>query len=339
MTFPNENQPIALKETLVDLASFRFKERGPALLLHPVYAHENLVYAGGKITPVDKAEYARVRKENPNDLVNKFGLVYAKEAPLLLHRKCANVLIDVAIDMFRRYDQYTMVMDALRTYESGAKMQHNRPDLVASGLLAKAGNSAHNRALAVDSKLFVKDAADKFVEADEHGHLDDENMETNSRFYNGEMSATARANRLHRLQAWQRASVKNKVPIANLLSEFWDDRVPGSPADMWRVLSCRALCIGIDGNPETNHIIGGVRTAQAALHDKPLSRKLFAEQAYALFVAAWHLLFTPHKEQLETLLGEGASNPPELADFIFHEWLETIHDWDLEEAGFPKQCV
>src|SRR6185295_4386530 len=92
----------------------------------------------------------------------------------------------------------------------------------------------------------------ELVEADEHGHLDDLNMETNSRFYTGPMPEAARQNRLNRLQAWQRASVKNKLPVANLLAEFWDDRVPGSPADMWRVLACRALCLGLDANPKSN---------------------------------------------------------------------------------------
>jgi len=342
MYFPEYNQPLNLRETLVDLAGYRLDERlacgEDPLLIHVAYAQENLVYEQGTIMEVSDSEYARYRREKPNDLVNKFGHAYVKDMPLLLHKKLADVQVDVAIDMYLRYGQVTLVMDGLRTYESGVKMQENRPDLVASGLLAKAGSSAHNRALAVDSKLFVRLADGTVVEADEHGHLDDENMATNSRFYAGPMADAARANRLNRLQAWQRASVKNQLPIANLLAEFWDDRVPGSPADVWRVLSCRALCIGLDGNPKTNPIIARLKDALNALAHP--SRQLFAEEAHALFSASWHALFTPaQKQALEASLGNGASSPPALSDFLFHEWLETIHDHDLLEAGLPAQSA
>jgi hypothetical protein len=337
-------------DALIDLATYRHADRiaggkpDPLLILN-AYAQATDIYRDGKIITATPTEYEACSKETPNDLVNKFGQVYASGTPLLLHQKLADVIIDTAIDMRDRYRQFTVVMDGLRTYDSGVVMQQTRPDLVASGMLAKAGTSAHNRALAVDSKLFqlADPAACKggnvtlsmLVEADEKGHLDDLDMTTSNRFYTGEMSDTARTNRLQRIQAWQRASVKNRLPIANLLSEFWDDRVPGSPADMWRVVSCRALCIGVDGNPKTNPAIAQLRTDLESLSTEQL-----APQAHQKLTEAWNKIFTPaQQQQLDAALGQGGGSPPPLADFIFHEWLETIHDKDLIAAGYASQAV
>ena len=258
-----------------------------------------------------------------------------------MHRRLADVLVDTAIDMRDRYRQFTVVMDGLRTYEAAGRMQVNRPDLVASGMLAPPGASAHNRALAVDSKLFElinPDAygaditLDDLQEADEHGHLDDEqDMTINSRFYSGPMSDDARRNRSQRLIAWQRASVKNRTPIANLLAEFWDDRVPGSPADLWRVLVCRALCVGIDANPTTNPIIQQLKNNLSVLQGLP--RPEFAHKAYQLFIEAWNLVFTHATHlRLEALLGPHSAIPPALEDFLFHEWLGNIHDNEIEAS-------
>jgi hypothetical protein len=376
-SIPEHNQPVNLKESLIDLASYRKVERmedsrPDPLVIFVAYAQESHIYMDGEIVEVEAPVYRQFRdSQDPvirNELVNKFGHAYAPGSPLLLHKKLADVIIDTAIDMRNRYQQFTVVMDGLRSFDSGLLMQENRPDLVASGMLAKAGTSAHNRALAVDSKLFhlsndsiidsaghlrplalMQGIADTIplhllAEADEHGHLDDEqDMAINSRFYNGPMSDAARANRLNRLQAWQRASVKNRLPVANLLAEFWDDRVPGSPADMWRIASCRALCIGVDGNPRTNPLIQELRNELNGLQEKHeknlLKRQSFAERAQAAVTAAWDNIFThARKNQLETLLGTGGGNPPALSDYIFHEWLESIHDRDLVAAGFPPQA-
>lgn len=376
---PDRNQPIDLKQSLVDLAAYRRPERiaggrPDPIVINVAYAQERQVYMDGEIVEVEPDHYRQYQSSpDPavrNALVNKFGHAYAAGFPLLLHRRLADVIIDTAIDMRDRYAQFTVVMDGLRTFDSGLLMQETRPDLVASGLLAKAGTSAHNRALAVDSKLFqlsndsILDAAGGLrplalmqgvadsalplhllVEADEHGHLDDEqDMAVNSRFYSGPMPDAARANRLNRLQAWQRASVKNRLPVANLLAEFWDDRVPGSPCDMWRVVTCRALCIGADGNPKSNPLIAGLRVELDALGDKHekgvLKRQSYAERAQALVAAAWDRIFTPaQKDALESLLGSDGGQPPALTDYLFHEWLESIHDSDLAEAGFPKQAA
>ena len=360
MSIPEENQSIDLKNNLVDLADYRKADRiadsnPDPLIVHVAYAQDDLVYDEGKIISVTPETYREFKQSRSNDLVNKFGLAYASGVPLLLHKKLADVLVDVAIDLRDRRGHFTVVMDALRTYDSALKLQESRPDLVESGLLTKAGNSAHNRALAVDSKLF--ELADKnlststptrtlplsaLVEVDEHGHLDDLDMTANSRFYQGAMSDKAHHNRLVRLQAWQRASIKHQLPIANLLSEFWDDRVTGSPADMWRVLSCRAMCLGISGDPKINPTIHSLKTDLDVLHAQnkqgALSRQEFAERAYHYFVSAWEQVFSKQIQlQLNAVLGRGAGAAPALSDFMFHEWLNDIYDRDLANADFPRQ--
>ena len=361
-----QNQPIDLHTDLINLATHRAESRtasGPdPIVVLVAYAQDELAYdATGRIITPAPEEYAHI-KSSPdypirNRLVNKFGLTYRPGTPLWMHRRLADVIIDTAIDMRDRYKQFTVVMDGLRTYDSGALMQENRPDLVASGMLAPAGSSAHNRALAVDSKLFeLANPADYerltgtvplalLQEADEHGHLDDEqDMAINSRFYSGPMSIEAKKNRLRRLQAWQRASVKNRTPIANLLGEFWDDRVPGSPADLWRVLVCRALCLGLDANPATHPQIAALKTASAQLFAQleqgKITRPQLAEQAHSLCGLTWQQIFSSQQEEeLERLLGDGGGAMPELEDCLFHEWLETIHDKHLIAAGFSPQSL
>ena len=348
-----------LNETLIDLATYRLNDRlsggkTDPIVIHVIYTQDNQVYQNGRIISVDDRLYHEVKISRPNDLVNKFARAYAMDAKLLLHRKLADVVIDTAIDMRDRYGQFTVVMDGLRTCDSGQLLEQSRPDLVAAKLLAPAGSSAHNRALAVDSKLFeLIDPVqtlprvvtiDMLKEADEKGHLDDLDMIRSNRFFTISPTEIAYKNRLNRIQAWQRASVKNRLPIANLIAEFWDDRVPGSPADMWRVLACRALCIGVDGNPASSTAIKVLKMNLETLHTQHmqggLSRELFAASAHAMLVIAWDQIFTPeNKRTLGQLLGDTGGSPPALADFIFHEWLPNIYDRDLVAAGFEAQSV
>lgn len=352
-------QPIDLNENLVNLASYRLDERTlggkpDPLIVHVAYAQDNQIYRNGKIITVDDKTYEDTKASQPNELVNKFGLAYTAGTPLLLHKKLADVLIDTAIDMRDRYRQFTVVMDGLRTVDSGQLMEQTRPDLVEAKLLAPAGTSAHNRALAVDSKLFElidpKQALsgsvtiDMLKEVDEKGHLDDLDMETSSRFHAIAPSEPAYKNRMNRLQAWQRASVKNKLPIANLLAEFWDDRITGSPSDMWRVLTCRALCVGVDGNPKTNTALGLLKMNLQTLHNEfdagRIDADAFASSAHAMLTVAWDQVLSPeNKRQLEQTLGKSGGSAPELKDFMFHEWLENIHDHDLVAAGFAAQSA
>jgi hypothetical protein len=339
---------IDLKNDLVDLSFYRLADRMTSGRTDPIvvfaaYAQDKLIYKDGRMTEASAPVYQQYKLSMPSELVNKFGLAYADNAPLLLHKRLADVFVDVALDLHSTHQYVSVVMDGLRTYDCAITLQESRPDLVAIGLLTHAGKSAHNRALAVDSKLFIRDGKvphmESLLEVDEHGHLDDLNMQTNSRFYTGPMSSSARHNRLIRLQAWQRASVKNRLPIASLLSEFWDDRVTGSPADMWRVLSCRLLCAEMNGSPEFNPIIANLKTVLNALHaNESLSRSVFAEHAHAAFVKTWYQCFDKEQcKKLDAILGNGGGEPPALDDFMFHEWLDNIYDADLVEAGFPRQ--
>lgn len=353
--FPEESPRIDLPRELVNLSTHRAAERTPdPLLTFTAYAQESAVYdEKGAIIHLPPEQYAAIKSSTDfntrNRLVNKFGLCYVPKTPIWLHRRLADVILDAAFDMFRSHNLITVVMDGLRTFEGGINMQNNRPDLVQSGLLAPAGTSAHNRALAVDSKLFHTSALparlETLTEADEHGHLDDEQpMSVNNRFYNGHMSEAARTHRHLRVVAWQRASVKRRTPIANLIAEFWDDRVPGSPADIWRVVVCRALCLNMVANPAENTQIAALRDALNTLYAQhkagESTRSQFAYAAYAQLTAHWPQIFTHEQcQQLNELLGEGGGKPPELEDFLFHEWLETIHDEHLKNAGFPRQTL
>ncbi len=356
---PAPNQLIDLQQDLINLASYRLDDRTAGgkpdpIVIHVAYAQDNQIYDNGRVISVDEQTYNETKKSRPNELVNKFSQAYAAGTPLLLHRKLADVLIDTAIDMRNRYGQFTVVMDGLRTYDSGRLLENSRPDLVEAKLLAPAGTSAHNRALAVDSKLFeLIDPSkpingsvrlDMLKEADEKGHLDDLDMKQSSRFHPIDPSEPAFRNRLNRLRAWQRASVKNNVAVANLLAEFWDDRVTGSPSDMWRVAACRAMCIGVDGNPSTNVALNVFKMNLQTLHQEHelgrLSSEDFAQSAHSMLVIAWDQIFTPdNKRQMEQVLGTDGSQPPALPDFIFHEWLHNIHDHDLVQAGFAAQSI
>ncbi len=355
----DDNPPIDLQQNLIDLATYRHADRVAGdkpdpIVIHVAYAYDTYIYRAGQIVAADATEYKETQFSHPNDMVNKFGRAYEANTKLWLHKRLADVIIDSAIDMRDRHQQFTVVMDGLRTFNSGRLMEQNRPDLVEARLLAPAGTSAHNRALAVDSKLFMPIDPSAVLpstvplsmlkEADELGHLDDLNMKTSNRFYPIASHEDAYKNRLHRLQAWQRASVKNKLPVANLIAEFWDDRVPGGPADMWRVLTCRAMCIGVDGNPATNMVLQALKTnlgtLSAQYEEGITSRDTFAQNAYIITTIAWDQLFTQeNKLQLKYTLGEGAETCPALEDFIFHEWLATIHDRDLKEASFPAQSA
>lgn len=347
MPSPEAKTVLNLKTDLVDLATHRKAQRTAAgddpLTVYTAYAQDRAVYQGGRIMLTGEADYVRMRESRPNDLVNKFGLTYASGKPMLLHRRLADVFIDVTLDLHEENGLHTVAMDALRTFDSGLAMQRRRPDLVQSGLLATAGNSAHNRALAIDSKLFLKDA-DGLTEADEHGHLDDLDMEKSSRFYAGPMSEEARRNRLARLRAWQRVSVRRRLPMANLLAEFWDDRVPGSPADMWRVLACRALCVGVDANPKTSPVMAKLKSESELLHSHhrrgEMTAGYFLTAAQSITVAAWNeVLSGKDRQQLEKILGEGGGEPPAPEDYLFHEWIATIHDDDLEKTWGFRQAV
>jgi D-alanyl-D-alanine dipeptidase len=294
--------PVPL-DALVDMAAYRKEERTAAcngtdpIEVFVAYAQDKYVYDGNnRIAPVDDVYY---RMSTDDDKVNKFTQTYRQGAKLLLHKALADIAVDAAIDLHTHQSWKLRLYDGLRTVEAAFLLYHNaKPEWLQAGLLAAPGASAHNRGLAVDSKLV--DSAGREIE--EGGHFDHLDMETNRRDYAGSgISAQAKENRLTRERAFQRASLKHGTLIAPLKSEFWDDRMPGSEKDLWRVMESVARCIGTPA------------PSQKA-------------EDYATFRAQWKSL---DQEKLAQMLG--TQTPPPEKNFLFHERFNPIYDRYLPE--------
>ncbi len=304
------NQPVAL-DTLVELKDYRREERTNACGSDPLdvivaYAQDALLYdAMNRIYSASAAQYAAAKDV---DKVNKFHLAYRAGAPLLLHRKLADIVVDAAIDLNRRDGFILRVYDGLRTVEAAFLLyDHADPAWLgfdASGektlpaLLAAPGYSAHNRALAVDSSLVDAEGC----EFERFDHLD---MTINHRDYAGNaITARQKEARLIREQAFQRAALTHNTLIAPLMAEYWDDRMPGEEADLWRVMASIRRCLNL-----------APAEAKAVTYDQ------FAQQ--------WNAL---PREKLAALFGEQALTPPAPQAIIYHEALNPIYDSDLPES-------
>ncbi len=262
------------------------------------YAQDNLIYTpDNRIAPVDAAAYAATPM---NDRVNKFGQAYRSGAPILLHQTLADIVVDAAIDLKNAQGWSLRVYDGLRTIDAGTLMFANAdPKWLQAGLLAKPGNSAHNRGLAVDSSI----VDGKGCEIERFDHLD---MESNHRDYaGGKVSAFQKEARLTKERAFQRAALKSGTIIAPLLSEYWDDRPPGSEADLWRVMASIRRIIGEKPQTEAEHA-----------------------KDYPRFAAQWDAL---DKARLMQAFGSVGLTPPPSENILFHERLANIHDRDLPE--------
>jgi D-alanyl-D-alanine dipeptidase len=296
-TPPNSFSQTVRYEDLVNLESYRSEERGDALHVLPAYAQDSRIFKNKKIITATPDEY----EQTPMDeRLNKFRQAYKTNAPLLLHKHLADVLVDAAIDMKQRYGWNTVALDGLRTMESGFLLYHNAKDeWLADGLLSAPGKSAHNRALAVDSMQF--DAEGNAV--DMGGHFDHSNMENNHRNYDGAgISAQAKHNRILREQAFQRAALKHNTVIAPLREEFWDDRVPGSEKDLWRVMESICRCIG----------------------EQPPEERA---EDYSTFARQWENYLD--KKRLGEVFGDYALHPPLPDRIVYHESIKPIFDHDL----------
>ncbi len=290
-------------EELVDLSTYRRSERMEACQGHDplqalaAYAQQNLVYVDGKLTEVDDHAY---EKSPAVTKVNRFRKAYRSGAPVLLHKHLADVLVDASIDLYNTQGWTTVAFDGLRTMEGTFLLYETTPEAwLAAGLLAPPGKSAHNRALAVDSMQFDKEGR----EVEMGGHFDHTDMESNHRNYAGpKVSVTARANRLTRERAIMRAALKNRTLIAPLREEFWDDRVPGSEKDLWRVME--SIC-RVTGQP--------IPTERA--------------QDYQAFAVQWYSL---DQAKLQDALG--TSELPAADKIVYHERLKPIYDRELPMA-------
>ncbi len=264
------------------------------------YAQNSLVYTSdNRIIEADAATYDATPM---NDRVNKFGKAYASNMPLLLHKQLADVVVDAAVDLYHHNPDHRLrlrVYDGLRTVNATERLINDAdPQWLADGLLAAPGKSAHNRALAVDSSLV--DSEGREIE-----RFDNLDMKINHRDYTGaSITPEQREARLLKERAFQRAAIKHGLALAPLQSEYWDDRVPGSEADLWRVIASLARCTG---------------------QPQPEQRA----DNYPAFCAQWKAL--NQNGALITLFGPEAAHPPIKEAIVFHEYLPSIYDADIQK--------
>lgn len=294
---PTQKLPLPL----IDMRDHRRGERIAAcggtdpLDVFVAYAQNSHVYTpDNRVAEVSPADYA---KTPASDRVNKFGLAYRPGARLLLHERLADVVVDAAIDLFQRHRWRVRLYDGLRTMEAGQTMVDNAdPKWLADGLLALPGKSAHNRALAAD--LAIVNAEGREIE-----RFDNLDMTVNHRDYAGSaLSQDQSIARLEAERAFQRAAIGRGLALAPLASEYWDYRVPGSDADLWRVIHSLARCTG-----------------------QPIPRD--KAQDYALFAKQWETLNTHGK--LTEMFGDKAAKPPPYERILFHEKIAPVYDHDL----------
>lgn len=310
-------------EDLVILARWRLAERIERCNNHDplrcltAYAQDKLIYENMRILPaMSREQYDETHRD---EKVNRFGPVYRPNAEIICHRKLADIIVEAAIDLYKAHSWQMVVFDCMRTIEANWLMYRDmHPEDRASGLLAKPGTSAHNRALAVDSMFFDQTGC----EVNMGGHFDHSDMTSNHRNYDAELITPEQTqNRRLREVGFQRAALRYGTLIAPLREEFWDDRMPGSPADLWRVLESVARCIRVNAADEVEIL---------KQKCKGLSSPAQAEEAYGHFTVMWKELFTPHAEAMGRILGADADTPPALDSFTFHEWFNVLYDRDLK---------
>lgn len=238
-------------------------------------------------------EYSRTPA---NDRINKFTAAYRADAPLLLHRALADIVVDAAISLYHDHGYRLRVYDGLRSMEAGFVLYRAAdPAWLAAGLLAAPGNSAHNRALAVDSSLVDSDGC----EVERFDNLD---MNINHRDYTGDaITPQQRSARHIKERAFQRAAMLHGTLIAPLISEYWDDRMPGSEADLWRIMASlrRLLHLTVQEAPDR-------------------------ATDYHSFATQWQAL---PQQALHDLLGSTTCPPAEA--MMYHEAMNPIYDGDL----------
>lgn len=287
------------------------------------YAQDSLVYdtQNRLAEETDPARYAALPDSGK---VNIFGQAYASGTPLYMHHTLADIMVDMAIDLYQRYRWTTIVFDGLRTVDAAARMGNQRPDLVASGLLAAPGKSAHNKGMAVDSMMF--DAEGR--EIGMGGHFDHTDMTTVHRLYQGPaISDAAKNHRILREQAVQRAALKNHRLIAPLRPEFWDDRFPENREDLWRVLESAARCIGIS--------LLSADDLNMLKEDRAAFGRNYEAWSYADFENRWAETFHGHEDALQETLG--VISPPGESSVIYHGDYAPLYDADIAER-FAKSA-
>ncbi len=312
---------------LRDMAKHRKKERievcggEDPLRILVAYAQEEMVFDAetGAILKANRAAYAATPRERR---VNKFGMAYRKNAPFLLHKTLADIVVGAAVHLHQTQGWTTMLYDGLRTVEGAYNLYRFAQDSdMASGLLSMPGQSAHNKGLAVDSMMMNDFGRD----IDMGGHFDHLDMTTNSRLYSGDgISAAAKKHRIIREAAFLRSALTQGLLIAPLRTEFWDDRLPENRQDLWRVLDSAARCLGIDLLSPQDEMLR--RTHRQAFKDT------WESWDYDMFLKRWDETFHGKKAQLRSVLGVASPPEEEKAEF-YHGNYHPIYDRDLREAG------
>lgn len=310
---------------LVDMEGYRREERMAAcggadpIRVLVAYAQDELVYGahGELLKEPDRATYLVMPRRRK---FNKFGLAYRPEAKLWLHKTLADIAIGAAIQLHQAQGWTTALYDGLRTVDGTYNLYLYAPETdIASGLLALPGQSAHNKAMAVDSMMYDRNGG----EVEMGGHFDHPDMETNSRAYAGDkIAATAKRNRLIREAAFLRSAFSQGLLIAPLRTEFWDDRLPENRADLWRVLDSAARCLGMP--------LLSTEDEKLRRENRTAFQQKWESWSYADFLTRWEETFKGH----ETLAGEMFGLPPavEKAEF-YHGNYHPIYDAALRESG------
>lgn len=315
-------------DELVDMAHYRSAERTASgrdvLRALTAYAQDNMVFDDfGRPQPVDDATYANTPRERK---LNKFGTAYMDGAKLWLHTYMADVVVDAAIYMHRKYGWSSAIYDGLRTVNGAynAYLRAEDSDLE-QGLLSTPGLSAHNKGMAADMVMF--DTNGKLVNMG--GNFDHLDMVTNSRAYTN-LPKEILENRLKRETAFQHAALMRGRLFAPLRSEFWDERFPENDEDNWRVLDSLARCIGVhmlSAEDDANRRSPKGSDKRKAFHDK------WEQMDYQAFCKKWSELLDERKLRAALELPASLKLPPDRSTIIYHGDYNPLYDRDLIASG------
>lgn len=320
------------------------------------YAQNNTVFVSGVPQQVDHLQYINAPDIEKLNRFDAHGPSYnPAQKTLLLDKRLAEVVSEAAHDIGTK-GYYLRVYDGLRTMEAGYLLAAANLKSLEIGLLAKPGNSAHNKGLALDCMAYSKSTG---KELDMGAHFDHFGMKLNHRNTQAgsgteadgsafTLTAQQYENRLIMERAFQKAALKKGMLIAPLREEFWDFRVPETRLDLWRVMESVARCIDDSpGKALLNRIAGTVNDINMKLREaNKAAREGRADDAQKLrmqvnatynfasyddFKAKWAEIFKDQEAKLQEVLGVSA--PPETeANVVYHGVYHPIYDRDLPEA-------
>jgi|GEM_PF-2362394 len=315
-------------DDLVDMIAYRQEERVAAcagadpIAVLVAYAQDHLLYRpDGRIFPAPSHEaYASAERHTR---VNKFGLAYRADAPMLLHRTLADIVVGAAIHLYTTHGWATVLFDGLRTVDGAYLLYLQADDSdMTDGLLSLPGKSAHNKGMAVDSMMLDIRTG---LEVEMGGHFDHLDMSTNGRRYAGvAITPEAKHNRRVREAAFLRSAFAQGLLIAPLRNEFWDDRLPENREDLWRVMESAARVIGLELLTDED--------ARLQRHEREAFVAKWESWSYQDFLDIWATFFAGYEAQLIAAIGTATPPPQEKAEF-YHGNYHPIYDVALRPVG------